>query len=184
MKKLFLTVVVLWASLGFAAQENSQAGNILSLVDINDYKNTIANLHLRYFTSDNCSGDPIAQTTIFNKLSPVIVKQHSLLKVLGSAVYNLGRDQVGDEGMSQVSSIAVRLGTHFSGTKQYAYFYNPELFNWSKSYCIRNVVCANSVCQSIDHFMPQAAFIFSEQAPQEMTSALQAKLQAAEKVLK
>lgn len=183
MKKIFLVIALLWANLGFAAQTSAAQESLLELADISEFKNTIANLHLRYFTSADCSGDPIAQTTIFNKLAPVIIKQHSLLKVLGAAVYNLGRDQVGDESMSHVSSIAVRLGTHFSSAKQDAYFYNPELLTWSKSYCIKNVVCANGVCQSIDHFMPQAAFIFSNQAPQEMTSALQAKLQAAEKVL-
>lgn len=194
MKKLFLVTAVFWASLSVAAQTNleiadvvatserSAEASILSLVNITDYKNTIANLHLRYFTSADCSGDPIAQTTIFNKLAPVIVKQHSLLKVLGAAVYNLGQDQVGDERMSQVSSIAVRLGGHLSDAKQQAFFYSPEQFTWSKSYCIKNVVCANNVCQSIDHFMPQSAFIFSKQAPQAMTSTLQAKLQDAEKV--
>lgn len=154
--------------------------HLLLLTNISTKLSAAAYIHLRYFPSHSCSGDPIAETQVFEKVSPAIIKQRALLKILGAAVYSLGAEKVGDDGMSRVSSIAVRVGARF-GLDESAEgnFYIPELAKFTKSYCIDNVVCTNHVCQSIEQFVPQVAFQVTNNSSEEIGAALSSKLDEA-----
>lgn len=180
MKRIFILFTFLWINICAVCQASTTISDVagtdirnaredlLLLTDASTKINKAVYLSLRYFPSYACSGDPIAETQVFDKASAFFVKQGSNLKFIGAAVYSFGAQQVGDDGMSQVSSIAVRLGAHLGeNNAQDGYFYIPELAKYTKSYCIRNVVCANYVCQSIEHFSPQVAFTMSPKSSKD-----------------
>jgi hypothetical protein len=141
-------------------QNTHESSTILLVGNISDEANSIANIDLNYYEAPDCSGGIMGSVRIFDKRAPVIVKHKTLLKMLGATVYNAGKQHMGEENMYKVHSIAVRLGTHFSNSNlEQLYFLDPEQIKFSKSYCVKSVICEDEVCQSTEHFIPYTALM-------------------------
>ncbi len=174
MKRKIIYMVFLFSNIAFAsdgaiplykffADKNDKidSAKILLLGNISTEQNSIANLDLGYFESNDCSLGYLGNAAIFDKVSPIVIKQKKLLKMLGATVYRAGEQQIGSAGMAKVHSISVRLGGHNfskSDVNKQAYFFVPDYSKFSKFYCVKNVICANQICQSNEHFTPFTAF--------------------------
>ncbi|MDF1758126.1 MAG: hypothetical protein P1U74_07490 [Legionellaceae bacterium] len=178
MKKICVVLALLIGNLSFASDnspsissffkspdikesDTPETAEILVLKNITEETNTIANIKLNYYASSDCSSVLLARANLFDKRSTYIVKHKNLLKILAASVYKLGEQQIGVERMSAVRSISVTLGTHYSkGSAKESYFSDPTYINFSKSYCVKNVICSNGLCQTQEYFTPQADVSF------------------------